>query len=222
MPNAVPLTEICEIVTGLFPVFVSVIPCETALLVATVPKLTLEGPTEMAKLAAATSPVTGSAAVTPAVFVDTETDPVNAPVAFGVNCTVNVPLVPGFNSVEPENPLMLNPVPVAAIPVTVSASSPVFETVSDWALCTPATAEEKLMLDGVTSSRGVSTNEGALVAIGVTMQPYKKGMIATTLAATKINCRRTLFGLASVNRRVHPAFFTLISKQSSFQPGASL
>jgi hypothetical protein len=211
MLNAAPLTEICEIVTSLFPVFVSVISCETGLSAATEPKLRLEGPTEIASFAAATSPVTGNAAVTAAVFVNTETDPLKAPAAFGVNCTVKVLLVPGFNSVDPENPLMLKPAPLAITPVTVSASSPVFESLNDSELCTPAIAEEKLMLDGVTSSRGSSTNEGALLAIGAATQPIKNGTLPAAVASITNSCQLTWCCAISANRPNSPRCFTLWS-----------
>jgi hypothetical protein len=124
--NPVPLTLTLETVTTVFPVFDNVTFCVTGLSALTVPKLKLEGPTETTELAVATSPVTGSAAVTAAVLVKTDTVPLNAPEVWGVNCTVIVLLVPGFSCVEPENPLMLKPAPLAMTPVTVKASSPVF------------------------------------------------------------------------------------------------
>src|SRR5271154_2673818 len=108
----VPLTATFETATSAFPVFVNVTFCETVLPAVTVPKLRLEGPTEIASFALSTSPVTGSAAVAVAMFVNTDTDPVNAPAVFGVNFTVSVLLVPGFSSVDPENPLILKPAPL--------------------------------------------------------------------------------------------------------------
>src|SRR5271154_2061319 len=218
----VPLTATFETATSAFPVFVNVTFCETVLPAVTVPKLKLEGPTEIASFALATSPVTGSAAVTAAVFVNTETDPVNVPAAFGLNCTVSVLLVPGFSSVEPEKPLMLKPAPLATTPVTVRAASPVFESCKVWELCTPTIAEEKLTLEGVTSSRDVSTKAGVLPIIGDVAQPTEKGIIATAIASRRTSCQLTRRLPASANRRDHPTCFTHISGHSQFQPGISL
>src|SRR5271154_2902474 len=218
----VPLTATFETVTSVFPVFVNVTFCETVLPVVTVPKPKLGGPTEIASFALATSPVTGSCAVASAVFVNTETDPVNVPGAFGVNCTVSVLLVPGFSSVEPENPLILKPAPLAMTPVTVKAALPVFESCKVCEACTPTIAEEKLTLEGVTSSRGASVKAGVLPIIGDVAQPVEKGIIAAAIASIKASCQLARCLPASANRRDHPTCFTHISGYSQFQPGISL
>src|SRR5271156_4246573 len=200
----VPFTLTLETVTSVFPVFVKVTFCETVLPAVTVPKLKLEGPTEIASFALATSPVTGSSVEAAAVFVNTETDPANVPATFGVNCTVSVLLVPGFSSVEPENPLILKPAPLAMTPVTVKAASPVFESFKVCEACTPTIAEEKLTLEGVTSSRGASVKAGVLPIIGDVAQPIEKGIIATAIASIKTSCQLTRCLPASANRRAHP------------------
>src|SRR5271154_398706 len=218
----VPLTATFETATSAFPVFFPA-PLSSAVLPAvTVPKLKLEGPTEIASFALATSRVPGSAAVTAAVFVNTETDPVNVPAAFGVNCTVRLLLVPGFSSVEPENPLILKPAPLAMTPVTVKAALPVFESCKVCEACTPTIAEEKLTLEGVTSSRGASVKAGVLPIIGDVAQPVEKGIIAAAIASIKASCQLARCLPASANRRDHPTCFTHISGYSQFQPGISL
>jgi hypothetical protein len=185
MPNPVPLTQIFDTVTSVFPVFVSVTLCDAVLPALTVPKFTLVGPTAIASFAAATVPAIGTAAFIVAVLVITERLPLNVPAALGVNCTVRLLLVPGFNNVDPENPLIPKPEPLATTPVTVSGSSPVFANCRVCELCTPTTAEEKSILEGVTTRRAEDTIPGVPLAIGDATHPMSEGVIAATLANAK-------------------------------------
>ena len=128
MLNPVPLKETFETVTATFPLFVSVKFCDAVLPALTVPKLTLAGPTERDRSSLAASPVTGREALTDATLVMIDTVPLKAPLLFGVTSTVSVLLVPGANSVEPEKPLTLTPLPLATTPTTVSEAFPLFNS----------------------------------------------------------------------------------------------
>ena len=73
----VPLTATLETVTFTFPVFVNVTFCETVLPAVTVPKLTLEGPTEIVVgVALATAPDSGTATEESLALLDTISEPV--------------------------------------------------------------------------------------------------------------------------------------------------
>ena len=220
--NPVPLAKIFDTVISVFPVFVNVTLCDAILPALTVPKFTLVGPTAIASFAAATVPDTGTAAFIVAVLVVTETFPVNAPAAFGVNSTVRVLVVPGFNKVDPENPLMLKPEPLVTTPVTVNASSPVFATCTVCELCTPTTAEEKSMLEGVTTSRAAAASPGVPLAIGDATHPTSEGVIAAMLATAKYSRQLRLLRPTLANHKENPDCLTLISGQSQFRPGPSL
>jgi hypothetical protein len=142
------------------------------------------------------------------------TDPVKAPAAFGVSKTVKLLLVPGLNNVEPENPLILRPVPLATTPVTVSAEPPSFVNFKVCDVCTPTTAEVKLILEGVTCNCGPVGVIAALFPPGVATQPISTGTAAVNTASDKsIRDLATIF-LAILPSEKNPTRLTHLSGQS--------
>lgn len=142
------------------------------------------------------------------------TDPVKAPAAFGVSKTVKLLLVPGLNNVEPENPLILRPVPLATTPVTVSAEPPSFVNFKVCEVCTPTTAEVKLILDGVTSNCGLVGVIAPVVPLGVATQPINAGTAAANAANDKsVRDLATNF-LAILPSQKKPTRLTHLSGQS--------
>jgi hypothetical protein len=190
---------------------------EAVLPAATVPKLRLAGPTARDFAALAAFAATGKDAPTEGVLVMMATDPVKAPAALGVSRTVKLLLVPGLNKVEPENPLILRPVPLATTPVTVSAEPPSLVNFKVCDVCTPTTAEVKLILDGVTCNSGPAGAMGVTAVVfplGVATQPINTGTAAANTASD--NSIRDLAAIlwAILPSEKNPARLTHVSGQS--------
>jgi hypothetical protein len=221
MLKPVPLSVTCETVTVLFPVLVSVKLCDADLPAASVPKFTLVGPTASAKSLPAASPVTGKDALTLATLVRIETVPLNVPLLFGVTCTVKVLLVPGFSKVEPVNPLMLRPLPLATTPVTVTAAPPSLAIFSVCEVCVPTTVEPKLILDGVIARAGSKGVTGDVAVPRVETQPTN-GIAASAVANDKVSRQLALKFFPVFTKRIKPIRLTLRSGLVRFMPGTSL
>jgi hypothetical protein len=214
MAKPVPLTVTLVMLTLALPVLVSVRVWEAVLPAATVPKLTLVGPAVSATVEALACAVTGREAPTEEVLVMMATDPLKAPAALGVNMTVKLLLVPGLNNVDPENPLMLSPVPLATTPVTVSGAPPSFVNFKVWEVGAPTTAEVKLMLEGVTCNSGPAGAACALIPLGVETQPINAGTAATNTASDKSVRDLATIVLAILPSKKKPARLTHLSGQS--------
>ncbi len=127
MINPVPVIPAALTVTADVPVELKVSVCVVAVFTVTLPKLRL----------AALTPRIGFAAATPVPLSDTtdvipllellliESCPVAAPVAVGLNCTDSVNVWPGFSVAGRLPPTMVNPAPVIAAALTVTADVPV-------------------------------------------------------------------------------------------------
>jgi hypothetical protein len=142
------------------------------------------------------------------------TDPVKAPAALGVSKTVTLLLVPGLNKVEPENPLILRPVPLATTPVTVSAEPPSLVNFKVCEVCTPTTAEVKLILEGVTCNCAPVGVIAAVFPWGVATQPINTGTAAVHAANDKSIRDLATILLAILPSEKKPARLTHISGQS--------
>jgi hypothetical protein len=112
---------------------------------------------------------------------------------------------------------MLRPLPLATTPITVSAEPPSFVSFNVCEVCTPTTAEVKLMLEGVTCNCGPAGSAGAagaLFALGVATQPINAGTAAASAASDKsIRDLATIF-LAILPSEKKPARLTHRSGQS--------
>jgi hypothetical protein len=128
------------------PVFLMVIVCELFVPSATLPKLTLDGVTDIAGLAPV--PVRAIAVGDVGRFVDTEMLPETAPGDVGANTALNVMLLFGV-SVCAVKPVTLNPVPVTLSEETTKFALPVFFRVIACVPLVPSATLPKVTLDGV-------------------------------------------------------------------------
>ena len=122
--NPVPVMLAAEIVT--LEVSVSVTVCDPLLPTKTLPKLTLVG--LAASVARTPVPLKAIVAGDPEALLVTVMLPVALPADVGANVTVKVAFVPALIVAGTEKPLTLNPGPVMAASVTLSAALPVFDT----------------------------------------------------------------------------------------------
>lgn len=145
--NPVPVTPICEIVTLLPPVFVTVSRSDELFPTVTVPKLRVVG---LEARSPAVTPVPESG-----IFSEgfdaldvTTTLPLPLPAVVGVNTTWKVVFCPAPNVTGVVTPLKVNPVPLAAICEIVTVVPPVFVTVSRSDELLPTVTLPKLRLEG--------------------------------------------------------------------------
>jgi len=147
----VPVTLSDETTKFAVPVFFSVMVCELFVPSATLPKLTLEGVTDMAGCVPV--PLRAIVVAEPDALVDTEMLPEAAPVDVGAKTALNVMLVFGA-SVCATKPVTLKPVPVTFSDETTRFAVPVSFTVITCVALAPSTTLPKLTLEGVTETPG--------------------------------------------------------------------
>lgn len=143
----VPVTLSEETVRLPVPMFFRVIACVEPVPSATLPKLTLDGVTEIPGCVPV--PVSGIAVGDPARFVFTEMLPDTLPAEVGAKTALKVMVLLGVR-VCAVKPVTLKPAPEALSDETVRLAVPVFFNVIVWELFEPSATLPKAMLDGVT------------------------------------------------------------------------
>jgi hypothetical protein len=144
-----PVTLSDETTKFAVPVFLNVIACAEPVPTATLPKVILDGVTDIP--ACVPVPLKGIAVGEPDRFVDTEMLPVTLPAAVGAKTAVNVMLLLGV-TVCVAKPVTLNPVPVTLSEETTKFAVPVFLSVINCVPVAPSATLPKLTLDGVTET----------------------------------------------------------------------
>lgn len=144
--NPVPVTLSDETTKLALPVFLKVIACVEPVPSATVPKLTLEGVTDMAGCVPV--PVRAIAVGEFGRFVETKMLPETAPAVVGEKTALNV-IVPLAVSVCATKPVTLKPVPVTLSDETTRFAVPVFFSVISCVPVAPSATLPKATLDGV-------------------------------------------------------------------------
>jgi len=129
MPNPVPDTFACEIVTLAVPLFFRLIVCVLVLPIATLPKLMLAG----VGVSCACAPVPLKAIVSgdPGALLVMEMLPEALPAAVGANFTLKVVFWPALRVSGAVIPLKLKPVPEGLAAEIVTLAVPVFVNVTD-------------------------------------------------------------------------------------------
>jgi len=145
--KAAPVTVSDETTRFAVPMFLSVTTCVPVAPFATLPKLTLEGVTDIPGCVPV--PLSGIAVGDPERLVLTEMLPETALVEVGVNVALKVMVLLGV-SVCAEKPVTANPAPVALAEETVKFALPVFCRIIDCVAVVPSATFPKLTLGGVT------------------------------------------------------------------------
>jgi len=174
-----PVTLSDETVRLAVPVFLSVTTWLEDVPSATLPKVTLEGVTEMP--ACVPVPLSEIAVGEAARFVATEMLPDAAPVVVGENTALKVMVLLGATvcAVKPET---LKPVPVALADETTRFAVPVFVSVTSWLEEVPSTTLPKLTLDGVTDNPGSEPAPVSAIVVGVADALVTTEMLPETAA----------------------------------------
>lgn len=163
--NPVPVTLSEEITRFAVPVFSRVIGCVAVVPSATLPKVTLEGVTDIP--ACVPVPLKGIAVGELGASLTTEMLPDTAAVDVGVNVALNVMVLPAAR-VCAEKPVTANPVPVTLSDETVKLDVPVFFRVITWVAVVPSATLPKLTLDGVAEiAAAVPVPVNAIVRVGL-------------------------------------------------------
>jgi len=145
--NPAPVTLSDETTKLAVPVFFKVTACVEPVPTATLPKMTLDGVTDIP--ACVPVPLRGIVVGEPERFVDTEMLPVTLPASAGAKTAVKVMVLLGVN-VCAAKPVTLNPVPVTLSDETSKFAVPVFFRVISCVPVAPSATLPKLTLDGVT------------------------------------------------------------------------
>jgi len=145
-PAPVALTP--EMVTFVFPLFVSTTLSELVVPSFTLPKLKLVGLAPSTRLVATPVPPKGIVSGELGALLTSATDPDTPPELDGVKTTLNVAVFPPATVNGALNPEVLKPVPVTAACEIVRLALPPFETVMVWELLLPTTTLPKAALDG--------------------------------------------------------------------------
>jgi hypothetical protein len=145
-----PVTLSDETTKFAVPVFFKMIACVEPVPLATAPKLTLDGVTDIAGCVHVPLSAT---VVGPERFVDMETLPEAAPGDVGAKTALKVRLLLGV-SVCAVKPVTPKPVPEAVADETTKFAVPVFFTVIAWVAFAPSATLPKFTVDGVTETPG--------------------------------------------------------------------
>jgi hypothetical protein len=185
-----PVTLSDETTRSAFPVFLTVIVCESLVPSATLPKATLEGVIDIAGLAPV--PVSGMTVGDPDRLVDTEMLPETAPDDFGAKTALKL-MLPLEASVCAVKPVTLKPAPVTLSDETAKLAAPVFFSVMTCDPFAPSATVPNVTLDGVTDiSPVVPVPLNAIVRVGL---EASLAMTRSPVAASPdagANCTRTV------------------------------
>ena len=179
--NPVPAAVMLEILTAVFPEFVSTTCLGTLVPVATVPKLTLVGFAVSWPTAAFAVPLRAIVRVELEASLLTVIAPVSLPAVVGLKFAVSVAVCDAFRVAGVVRPLTEKPVPVAATLEIFTAALPALVRTICCELLLPVVTVPKLTLAGLADSWPTGTDEPVPLRATVMLGLFGSLLVTVTL-----------------------------------------